>query len=236
MEQQNDSQPPDLATVLRNLAALAAPPLPQTPAAGGIAPDTGYSAATAPISPRPHIADPRLAGRSQKPGLQQQPNVSTTPPSSTPTPTPQASGPAPIDPATIIEWAPGLRCISKISARNPNLKPIVQKMIADQHEHELIWWGGRQALMTQRATGEQLKAYDRKVHKAQTEMFNAMSGQLKGLGVPFFGVKPELIAKGDEAAAAVSGPASGSKTRVTEAELQKLQRRMIEYLEDMYKD
>lgn len=109
-------------------------------------------------------------------------------------------------------------------------------MISDQHEHELIWWGGRQALMTQQATGEQLKAYDRKVHKAQTEMFNAMSGQLKGLGVPFFGVKPELIAKGDEAAVTVSGPASGSKTRITEAELQKLQRRMIEYLEDMYKD
>ncbi|KAL0264164.1 hypothetical protein SLS55_000110 [Diplodia seriata] len=232
MEQQENSQPPDLATVLRNLAALSAPPPPQGPSAGGTTPDAGYNAATAPVPQRQHIADPRLAGRSQNPGLRQQSNVSTTPPSSTPTPIPQASAPAPIDPATIIEWAPGLRCISKISARNPNLKPVVQKMIAEQHEHELIWWGGRQALVAQRANVEQLKAYDRKVHKAQTEMFNAMSGQLKSLGVPFFGVKPELITKGDEG----SGPASGPKTKVTEIELQKLQRKMIEYLEDMYKD
>ena len=104
-------------------------------------------------------------------------------------------------------------------------------MIADQHEHELIWWGGRQALMSQRATEEQLKAYDRKVHKAQTEMFNAMSGQLKSFCVPFFGVKPELIARGDEPTTA-----GFSKAKVTETELVKLQRRMIEYLEDMYKD
>ncbi|OJD40244.1 uncharacterized protein BKCO1_1000652 [Diplodia corticola] len=236
MEQQDNSHPPDLATVLRNLAALAPPPPLQAPASGGTAPDAEYNAVAQPIPQRQYFADPRLAGRSQNPGLRQQANASTTPPPPTVTPTPQASRLAPIDPATIIEWAPGLRCISKIAARNPNLKPVVQKMIAEQHEHELIWWGGRQALVAQKATEEQLKAYDRKVHKAQTEMFNAMSGQLKGLGVPFFGVKPELITRGDEAATAGSGPASGPKARVTDVELLKLQRKMIEYLEDMYKD
>lgn len=112
---------------------------------------------------------------------------------------------------------------------------IVTQMIAEQHEHELIWWGGRQALITQRANAEQLKAYDKKVHRAQSEMFNAMSGQLKSLGVPFFGVKPELIANQEEAGAGANSDA-GSRAKITPDELLKLQKKMIEYLEDMYKD
>ncbi|EOD50830.1 hypothetical protein GTA08_BOTSDO05999 [Neofusicoccum parvum] len=107
-------------------------------------------------------------------------------------------------------------------------------MIADQHEHELIWWGGRKALMNQSPTEEQLKAYDKKVYRAQVEMNAVMSGQLKGLGVPFFGVKPHLIA--DSESAASSRSVSASKAKLTQNELLKLQRRMVEYLEDMYKD
>lgn len=100
----------------------------------------------------------------------------------------------------------------------------------------MIWWGGRQPLMTQ-STAEQLKAYDLKVHRAQREMFVAMSAQLKGLGVPFFGVKAELIAPADGQMSAMNlGAGAVSKAKITEDELLKLQRKMLQYLEDMYKD
>lgn len=264
MEQHNDSQAPDLATVLRNLAALAPPP--SQPAAASpldqsqlssisqTLSNAGHNVAPIPLANHQQSADPRLAARSQRPASQNYPNVSTTPPtSSTLPPAPQTSAPAAIDPATITEWAQGLRCVTKIAARNPSFKPIIQKvcyyfsleshcsaitedlqMIADQHEHELIWWGGRKALMNQSPTEEQLKAYDKKVYRAQVEMNAVMSGQLKGLGVPFFGVKPHLIA--DSESAASSRSVSASKAKLTQNELLKLQRRMVEYLEDMYKD
>ncbi|KAH7045258.1 hypothetical protein B0J12DRAFT_787190 [Macrophomina phaseolina] len=238
MEQQKNSQAPDLATVLRNLAALAPPPAQPTSTAFNEAqfaalPDPGRNATPTQSASFRQTSDPRLAGRTQKQAPQ---NVSTTPPGSPPPHIiPQSSAAAPINPATITEWAPGLRCITKIASQNPNFKPIIQKMIAEQHEHELIWWGGRQALITQRANAEQLKAYDKKVHRAQSEMFNAMSGQLKSLGVPFFGVKPELIANQEEAGAGANSGA-GSRAKITPDELLKLQKKMIEYLEDMYKD
>ncbi|KAF4306839.1 hypothetical protein GTA08_BOTSDO05999 [Botryosphaeria dothidea] len=246
MEQQSNSQAPDLATVLRNLAALAPPPAqqPTGPSLDGsqssatpqALPDFGRHAVPAHPANHRQSSDPRLAGCSQKPASQNYSSVSTTPPGSPlPALVPQSSAPTPIDPATITEWAPGLRCITKIAAQNHNFKPIIQKMIADQHEHELIWWGGRQALMSQSANKEQLKAYDRKVHRAQSEMFYVMSGQLKSLGVPFFGVKPGLVASAEEAAAG-AGSGADSKAKVTPDELLKLQKKMIEYLEDMYKD
>jgi len=73
-----------------------------------------------------------------------------------------------------------------------------------------------------------------KVYRAQVEMFNAMRGELKRLGVPFFGVKPELIQKSSDASDD-AGPVGTSGSRIQEAELLELQRRMLTYLEDMYK-
>ncbi|KAK7556353.1 hypothetical protein IWX49DRAFT_579491 [Phyllosticta citricarpa] len=163
------------------------------------------------------------------------PRPTTPQMSSTPKPqAAQAGKPPMIDPATILEWSQGLRCITKIAAQNPGINVVVQKMIADQHENELMWWGGRQARMNQKASQEELKAYDAKIHRALREMFTAMSGHLKSLGVPFFGVRPELVVKDENAEE--EKPLLLAKKRITESELVKLQRKMLEYLEDMYKD
>ena len=92
----------------------------------------------------------------------------------------------------------------------------------------------------------ELKEFDAKIYKAQCDMANVMSAELKALGVPFFGTKASLVVKspGD---GRDNGMANESKNfslssqlqmepgQIEESELIKLQRRMLEYLEDMYK-
>ena len=88
----------------------------------------------------------------------------------------------------------------------------------------------------------ELKEYDKKVHKATREMVDVMSLELKRLGVPFFGVKPDLILPLGTGKPAVRNKPSTqvanvpAPQKITEGELLDLQRRMLEYLEDMYKE
>lgn len=95
-------------------------------------------------------------------------------------------------------------------------------------------WGGRRARTSQQVSPEELQAYDAKIHRAMREMFTAMSGHLKSLGVPFFGVKSDLIVKDEDSEK--EKQALMAKKKITESELLKLQRKMLEYLEAMYKD
>ena len=81
---------------------------------------------------------------------------------------------------------------------------------------------------------QELAAFDRKIYDAQREMENGMIAELKGLGVPFFGTDRGLV---------VEDPTAGSRPNlpkwsplVTEAQLLELRRRMVQHLEDMYKD
>lgn len=63
-------------------------------------------------------------------------------------------------------------------------------------------------------------------------MTAAMTKELKGLGVPFFGTDPSLIVTDKNDALSSSERAR----RITTGEFRALQRRMISYLEDMYKE
>ena len=94
---------------------------------------------------------------------------------------------------------------------------------------------------------KELERFDAKIFKAQCDMANVMSAELKALGVPFFGTKGSLVVKNlkdtsDNAAiAGVKRPPMSSEIhlqpgQILETELVKLQRRMLEYLEDMYKE
>ena len=81
---------------------------------------------------------------------------------------------------------------------------------------------------------QELAAFDRKIYDSQREMENGMIAELKGLGVPFFGTDRGLV---------VEDPTAGSRPNlpkwsplVTEAQLLELRRRMVQHLEDMYKD
>ncbi|KAF2834771.1 hypothetical protein M501DRAFT_963871, partial [Patellaria atrata CBS 101060] len=206
-----------------------------------------YAPSITSIVPRPESVtplDPRLVPQTRK---------------DFPAPAPT---PPPIDPATITEWSQGLRCISKIAVQNPKLKDILRKMMADQEKHEQMWWQGRVALLEKQAArveGSQqlnsvlksigalsidmddpnneesrkreLEAYDTRVYNASSDMYKTMCAELKGLGVPFFGTKSDLILNPQDLETDHQRP----KFKVTEAELLSLQRRMLEYLEDMYK-
>lgn len=81
----------------------------------------------------------------------------------------------------------------------------------------------------------ELEKFDRKVYNASQQMSKAHGIDLKRLGVPFFGVDPKFIIA-NELQQTVAARDALSQATITEAELLDLQRRMIQYLEDMYKD
>lgn len=84
----------------------------------------------------------------------------------------------------------------------------------------------------------ELFVYDKKIHAAQSEMTRSMTLELKQLGVPFFGTQTNLVTK-EAFSAHEDGPIvqrpKWSPT-ISSTEHADLQRRMLQYLEDMYKD
>lgn len=136
-------------------------------------------------------------------------------------------------------------------------------MITDQKRNEMRWYSERQALkqnQTARAAsaakalsllaginGEhnasfdeqveevdkeaELREFDSKIYAAQLSMEYAMTMELKGLGVPFFGTSGEFVVPDGGERKGVLEPG-----KITEKELVGLRRRMVGYLEDMYRD
>jgi len=272
MAENNSSQVPDLASVLRTLAALA-PANSQQPAqniASAVQPSLELSydptlplqaSLHHPASIEQNIIQATSTVAEHQAVPQHRPSIQDPPRSN--------SAPPLIDPATITEWSHGLRCVSKIAAQNPSFKIAIRKLMADQEHQEKAWWAEREALLKAHAdrlsNDENLKSilsslgtshdaapvsaeqaeielaqFDKKIYRAARMMVENMSSELKRLGVPFFGVKQELIvAAGAEepvgAEKAPSPPVGGAGPKITEEELLSLQRRMVEYLEDMYK-
>ncbi|KAF2024760.1 hypothetical protein EK21DRAFT_104439 [Setomelanomma holmii] len=128
-----------------------------------------------------------------------------------------------IDPATIIEWKQGLRCVSKIATQNPDFAASVRKLMKEQEGNVKQWEAGRERviedhnlkrenekahraalslpgllegsplLRTSEREQAELTQYDAKVYRACKAMTESQTSSLKVLGVPFFGVKPHLI-------------------------------------------
>lgn len=84
----------------------------------------------------------------------------------------------------------------------------------------------------------ELQAFDRKVHAAQVAMQTAMTAELKGLGVPFFGTNPGLVIPDESNRSQEQPPEDHPRwsALVTEADLLELRRRMVGHLEDLYRD
>ena len=87
-------------------------------------------------------------------------------------------------------------------------------------------------------TEAELAAFDRKIYDDQQEMETAMTAELKGLGVPFFGTDPDLVVPDGVEGASIQPVGSQSKWSpiVTETQLLELRRRMVGHLEDLYRD
>ena len=84
----------------------------------------------------------------------------------------------------------------------------------------------------------ELATFDRKVHAAQRSMEVAMTIELKGLGVPFFGTNEELVLPDSDADSKPQAPDGHAKWSplVTTDELLQMRRKMIGHLEDLYRD
>ncbi|KAI9799650.1 MAG: hypothetical protein M1833_003965 [Piccolia ochrophora] len=87
---------------------------------------------------------------------------------------------------------------------------------------------------------KEMTLYDAKVYSACKEMAVSMNTELRSLGVPFFGTKGQLVTpKGDSTIAPSSDGTSAqgnSSDKISIAELQRLQKRMLDLLEDMCKE
>ena len=82
----------------------------------------------------------------------------------------------------------------------------------------------------------ELADFDRKVHAAQAEVEASMTAELKALGVPFFGTDQNLVVK-DEASIVKEEPNRPKwSPTVTDAQLMELRKRMIQHLEDLYRE
>ncbi|KAK4992468.1 hypothetical protein LTR66_006281 [Elasticomyces elasticus] len=84
----------------------------------------------------------------------------------------------------------------------------------------------------------ELTAFDRKIYAAQIRMNDAMTAQLKGLGVPFFGTDPAVITPSNGTSDVEEKQLHCSRPKwsqpITDLELQKLRSRMVEHLELAY--
>ncbi|KAG9201195.1 hypothetical protein G6514_005924 [Epicoccum nigrum] len=196
-----------------------------------------------------YTPDPRLAGRTTIPKPQAKSSASAATPL--------------IDPATIIDWKQGLRCVSKIAALNPEFAGKVRRLVKEQEGNVRVWEEGRRrmveeqamkregeerhraalslpgllentpALRTPEREQEELEQYDAKVYRASKAMVEMQSSSLKVLGVPFFGVRAHLMASEGEE---VERDGEGSPRKVTQSQVLELQRRMLTHLLDLYGD
>lgn len=84
----------------------------------------------------------------------------------------------------------------------------------------------------------ELTEFDQKIYSAQAAMENVMTAELKGLGVPFFGTDASLIVPNDHDLSKSQDSEGRPKWSplVTEDQMMALKRKMVQHLEDLYKD
>ena len=84
----------------------------------------------------------------------------------------------------------------------------------------------------------ELANFDRGIYAAQIDMETAMTAEMKGLGVPFFGTERSLVLPEGENVMAKLPSEQQPKwsSIVTEMQLLELRRRMIVHLEDLYRE
>lgn len=81
---------------------------------------------------------------------------------------------------------------------------------------------------------EELHNYDKKIYKALTEMARAIDGELRGMGVPFFAIKHELVVLDNKNSEKSQKEDAGKDKRLTKKELRDLQKSVLQLLEDLF--
>ena len=95
---------------------------------------------------------------------------------------------------------------------------------------------------TEKELAAEITAYDLKVHAAAVKMADALVAELRGMGIPFFTLRRNLVQdsqstedSGSDVRQSQTDSAGGSLP-ITRSELVNLQQRMLELLEDLCKE
>ncbi|KAI2732270.1 hypothetical protein CBS147332_1409 [Penicillium roqueforti] len=172
------------------------------------------------------------------------------------------------DSSTITTWPAALKHVMRTVGQNEETQARIRGVIRSQHHHEQQWFHAREALLKQqkgrpekqreldavlRSIGAPVKeddgstekefaaeiaTYDAKVHRAAVQMADAIMAELRGLGIPFFTLRKELVQDGPTNTegshpGSQTGSTGTSSSPISKSELVKLQQRMLELLEDL---
>lgn len=170
------------------------------------------------------------------------------------------STPAVPEASTIITWAAAIKHVTKYIINDDKATTRIKHLIKQQQQHEEQWWSQREAIVAKHngregsnnkvadilkelgglavpiakvdeaANKNELETFDRKVYKSLVQMAADFDSQLRKLGIPFYAIKHDLIIVGTEA-----GDES-TKGKLDKGELRDLQKRMLQYLEDLLMD
>lgn len=95
-------------------------------------------------------------------------------------------------------------------------------------------------LQTEKENQAELANYDAKVYRASAQLANSLNAELRGLKIPFFALRQNLIHESStnvpEGANGKSALSENESSKLSKAELAALQRRMLELLEDLCKE
>ncbi|KAJ5186843.1 hypothetical protein N7449_009837 [Penicillium cf. viridicatum] len=174
------------------------------------------------------------------------------------------------DSSTITTWPAALKHVMRTVGQNEETQARIRGVIRSQHRHEQQWFQARKALLkqqqgrpekqreldavlrsigapvkeedgsTEKELAAEIATYDAKVHKAAVQMGDAIIAELRGLGIPFFTLRKELV---EDNPPKIEGSQPRSQTDSTgttsspiaKSELVNLQQRMLELLEDLCK-
>ncbi|OQD71575.1 hypothetical protein PENPOL_c001G04841 [Penicillium polonicum] len=174
------------------------------------------------------------------------------------------------DPSTITTWPAALKHVMRTVGQNEETQARIRGVIRSQHRHEQQWFQAREALLkqqqgrpekqreldavlrsigapvkeedgsTEKELAAEIATYDAKVHKAAVKMGDAIIAELRGLGIPFFTLRKELV---EDNPSKIEGSQPRRQTESTgttsspiaKSELVNLQQRMLELLEDLCK-
>jgi hypothetical protein len=165
-----------------------------------------------------------------------------------------------VDPSKITTWAPAQKyVINNIYSNHAQISRIKQ-LITNQQCQERQWWAERGALISKHGarvekekqvaamlqsmggiaasnkasnSGEEedeLRRCDLKIHRAMTKLAMEIDRELRSMGVPFYAIKHELVIMEDRKN---EGEQLG---KINKGELRDLQKRMLQLLEELFKE
>lgn len=165
------------------------------------------------------------------------------------------------DASFIVTWPAAVKHVTKNVVPSETACARIRHLINEQRKHEQQWWTQRQAIVVKHngrahsnakvadilkdlgglaaptarvdelADKNELEAFDKKVYKSSVQMASDFDGQLRKLGIPFFAIKHDLVSVESKNVNDLA-----RKGRLDRGELRHLQRRMLQYLEDLLMD